>query len=453
MRLLLVDCIGDARSYLENKYPAIGLAYLASHLRESPLKADIEIAASNVEEAIVEFRPDVVGISSVSQNFNKAREIASICKDIGSRVVVGGIHISSLPSCLNRNMDIGVIGEGEETFLQLLRLYDGTWDAKVLHKVEGIVFHSGNALEVTPARPLVEPLDRLPFPARDLLRNEGNEAYMFTSRGCPYRCIFCASSRFWLKWRRFSAQYVVNEIKDLLRCYPHVRTIKMFDDLFIADRKRLEQIAELLRSEGLHKRVNLLVSATANLIDDEIVGLLKQMNVTEVGIGLESGCERTLAFLKQGVTCVQDNANAIRKLKDSGIWVTGTFVIGSPKETREDIMETLNFIRKTPLDKASVFILTPYPNTPLWDILTDKGLFSRDTLDSVDWSIFDQCFSTTHYRTPTVSENLSQQELVDLFKLFRREERLISAKWGVKLVFRQPSKVVNYMVRRMKRLL
>jgi len=432
--------------------PPLGLGYLASYVRQNLSDVETRIVTSDPEKAIAEFRPDVLGISSVSQNFNKARELASVGKEAGARVVVGGIHISSLPSCLNRDMDVGVVGEGEETFLQLLRLCDGPWNADNLSKVDGIVYHRGDALDVTPPRRPIEPLDQLPLPARDLLENEGNEVYMCTSSGCPYWCTFCASSRFWTHYRRFSAQYVVREIKDLVERYPDVRSIKMFDDLFIADRNRLRQIVERIRSEGLHRKLRFLVSATANLVDDEAVSLLRQMNVTEVGMGLESGCDSTLAYLKRGVTSVADNERAVRRLKDSGIWVTGSFVVGSPSETREDMMKTLDFIKRVPLDSVGVYVLVPYPNTPLWDIAVNKKLISLADIHNVDWSVLNVDFSVAQDRAIILSEQLSRSELKEVFRLFQRERQLIRAKWAIRLLIRQPSKVFNYASRRMHRL-
>jgi len=452
MKLLLTNCLEDSRAYIQSKYPPLGLGYLASYVRQNVSGVEMRIATSDVETAIAEFRPDVVGISSVSQNFNKARELASICRDAGARVVIGGIHISSLPSCLNKHMDVGVVGEGEDTLVELLRLYDGAWSANGLRKVAGVVYHQGNTIELSSARTAIEPLDRLPLPARDLLKNEGNEAYMFTSRGCPYRCTFCASSRYWSHYRRFSAQYVLREIKDLLTRYPHVRSIKMFDDLFIADRQRLKQVVELVRSEGLQKRIRFIVSATANLIDDEVASLLREMNVTEVGMGLESGCSKTLAYLKRGVTSVACNENAVRKLKDNGIWVTGSFIIGAPDETREDIMETLDFIRRVPLDSASVYVLVPYPNTPLWDIVIDRKLIPLDNIHDVDWSVLNVDFSVAQDQAPILSERLSRKELQELFRLCQKEHRRTRTKWALKLLVRQPSKVLNYTLRRMRRL-
>lgn len=450
MKILLTNSIADIWSYTENKYPSLGLGYIASYLKKDIPDIEIKITNVDVENEIQNFKPDIVGISSVSQNFNRAQEIASVCKELKLPVVIGGIHISSIPLCLNTNMDIGIIGEGEKSFLQVVKSYDGNWSYNNLSKIKGVVYRRNTNIETTPLRDSIDPLDQLPFPARDLLKNEGNEAHMFTSRGCPYKCIFCSSSRFWKRYRLFSAKYVVEEIKDLLKHYPHVHSIKMFDDLFIGNRKRLREIVRLIKLERIHERARFLISASTNLIDDEAIALFKEMNVTEVGMGLESGCERILTYLKKGVVSIKDSYRAIKKLKDNGIWVTGTFIIGAPGETKEDILETLNFIKKIPLDKFTTYVLIPFPNTSLWDLAIERELISLHDIEHMDWSILNTDFCSVKDKAPVLSEKLSRQELLALLKIFRKEERRVTAKWVLKLVISQPSKVINYAVRRIK---
>ena len=453
MRILLIESVVNIRSYIENKYMPLGLGYIASYLRKNLTKIEIKIINSSIEDHIKDFKPDIVGISSVTQNFNKAKEIAKICKSKGLPVVMGGVHISSIPSCLNKDMDIAVLGEGEETFLQLVKLFHGKWSQEELEKVDGIAYRNGEKLKYTSLRRLIDKLDELPFPARDLLGNKSNEAYVFTSRGCPYKCVFCSSSHFWKKYRVFSASYVVEDLKDLLSHYPHVRTIKMFDDLFIADRVRLKEVVRLLKQEGLHKRCQFIISSTANLIDDEAIALLKEMNVSEVGMGLESGCETTLRYLKRGVVTVQDNINALKRLKASGIWVTGSFIIGSPNETKNDALKTLHFIKTMPMDKITTYVLIPFPNTPFWNIAIEKGWVSTDDTNDIDWSIFNTDFTVVSDKLPLLSNRMSRPEIKELLSVFRRQENYHAFRWAIKIAIKRPSKLINYLLQRLRRLI
>lgn len=215
-------------------------------------------------EQIALVNPDIVGISSVTQNFDIAESIAKkIKKELDVPIIVGGKHISALPSTLSKTFSIAVIGEGEETFLELLHAYEshGLENTK-LENLNGIAYKKDDKVRVTARRRLIEPLDKIPFPARDLLDISKDNLHMLTSRGCPYHCIFCASSAFWQRARFNSASYVVSEIKHLVETY-HADNINLLDDLFIADTKRLLEIARLIKTEGLNSKVRFYVLSTS----------------------------------------------------------------------------------------------------------------------------------------------------------------------------------------------
>ena len=147
-------------------------------------------------------------------------------------------------------MNVGVIGEGEETILELFELFlkKGNLDSEGLGQIRGIVYRNpGGDLHLTEKRPPLSPLDRISMPARDLLSIE-KHSYLFSSRGCPFRCVFCASSRYWGPVRFFSAEYVVREIRELVDTYG-VKLISFYDDLMIADGPRLKKIVSLLQRE------------------------------------------------------------------------------------------------------------------------------------------------------------------------------------------------------------
>ncbi|MDD5221822.1 MAG: radical SAM protein, partial [Patescibacteria group bacterium] len=383
MKLILVDVI-DNQDKIQTKYDSLGLGYLISFLPKDVRKEiEVEVVNSQVEEKIVSFGPDMVGLSCVSQNFNRAKQIARFCKDKNIAVIIGKSHITAIPSSLDSNMDVGIIGEGEQTFGEIIKLFiDKKFTKENLRMIKGVVFHDEGKLVQTESRPLIENLDLIPFPDRNLFNiKKGDNVYMFTSRGCPYKCRFCFSSRFWDKTRFNSAEYVIKEIGYLVDRYNSPR-ITFCDDLFIADKKRLKKIVELIKKQKFYKKIKFTVSVRANLVNNESARLLKEMGVDIVSMGLESGNERIFKFLKGDLVTVKDNMDAINYLKKYNLQVSASFIIGSPDETREEIMDTLNFIKKSKLDSFDVYALLPLPGTPIWEYALGRRLVSND----MDWN-------------------------------------------------------------------
>lgn len=214
----------------------------------------------------------------------------------------------------------------------------------------------------------------------------------------------------------FSAEYVVNEIELLMRDYK-VTMISFFDDLFVAKRSRLEDILRLLERRNLIGKIKFTCSCRANVVDDELAKILSRMGIVSVGMGIESGDDEILQFLKGGSVSVEKNHRAIDTLKRAGIAVNGSFVIGSPQEGREQITKTYNFIRTSNLDLFDVYILTPFPGTPIWDYAKKRNLVSDDMSD---WSCLDvNAYHMAEDKIIVLSEMLSRKELLKLYKKFR----------------------------------
>jgi len=417
MRILFINAINTA-SEVETRYSNLGLGYLAASLRNAFEKdaLNFKIVDSNFAWHLRDFSPDVVGITSVTQNFNLAKRYAGMAKEHGAPVIVGGIHISCLPHSLTIDMDAGCIGEGEKTLVELVRLFadTGRLSGPELANIRGIVYFDRDERKVTPPREPVKDLDQIAMPARDLLKI-GRHSYMFTSRGCPYDCIFCASTQFWNKLRFFSAEYVVREIETLVYEYG-VRTISFFDDLFIGNLPRLRKIVELLEGKDFLQKVSFTCSARANLVSDEVAALLKRMRVRSVGMGLESGSDETLRYLKGNNISVADNARAVAILKEHKITANASFVIGSPRETKEEVLKTYAFIKNNPLSLFDTYVLTPYPGTMIWEYAKTKALVSED----MDWSRLNVNFNIYDKNAVILSEVLSPRELVVLYRRFQR---------------------------------
>lgn len=380
-------------------YPPLGIAYLSSYLKQSiddieTVVCDVAIGES-IAKTLREFKPDLVGITSTSMAFNRAKKIAEKIKSLTDvPIIIGGSHISGLPLYLPKVFDVSVIGEGEETLRELVETYSKLklFTLPKLKKVRGIVFHYHNGVYQTEERPLIEPLDKIPFPDRDIFNMKyylrpqnhwngahGRGACIMTGRGCPFRCVFCQSCRMWREVRLHSAEYVIDEMKFLVENYK-VEFINVFDDYFHVNKKRLRKIAELYEESGLD--VTLAIEGNhAKFFDEEVAQLYKKMNVDYCSFGFESGSQKILDYLKNGVVSVADNQRAVDICHKYGLKVGSGFLIGVPNETHEDIELSKQFIAKNNLNSWAFYKLTPLPNTPLWDYMKKKGRVSDDMED------------------------------------------------------------------------
>lgn len=377
--------------------PPLGLAYLAAYVRKySDISSVVIIDKEDQIEGIKREKPDIVGIGAMTYEFPEAKLLATKIKEkFDIPIVIGGHHLTLMPNHFsNPPFDVAVVGEGEKTLTELMQIFEkhGSLPSNELRNVKGIIFkNERNANEMTPPRPLIENLDEIPYPARDLLkmkeyyltlrksvfRKFGIYGQMITSRGCPYKCTFCSTTLFWKRPRFHSAEYVVGEMKHLIERY-EVDGILIFDDLFIANKKRVEEIAKLMDKEKINEKIKLYAYGRTNLINDEILKYLKKMNVVTIEFGLESGSEKILNFLKKGLVTVKDNRNALRLCKKHGFTTYGSFIVGSPDETEEDMKQTLSLVNDKNLDGAHVYQLTPYPGTEVWDIAKKMGFVSDD---------------------------------------------------------------------------
>ncbi len=412
--------------------PPLGLAYIASYLRRYGNFDNTAIVDKEDQmKRLKKEKPDAVGISAMTYEFPAAKKLAEqIKQEFDVPLILGGHHIALMSQHFaSSGFDVAIIGEGEQTMLELVQLYErkGSFEQEDLKKIKGIAFRNGGNVEFTEKRPLLD-IDSIPFPARDLLKMKeyyitlrkatygkfGIYAQMLTSRGCPYNCVFCSTAVFWQKARFHSAQYVVDEIKELVEKYK-VDGITIWDDLFIAKKDRVREISELLKKEGLND-LRFHVYARANLISGDMCNYMKSMNVAVTEFGLESGSEKVLKYLKKGNVTVEQNRNALAMCKKFGFRTVGSFIIGSPGETENDLKQTLSLVQDKNLDQAHVYQLTPYPHTEVWEYAKKKGFVS----DSPDFDL-EKIYLRMFKDEMVLTDEISPEKLKEWYGLFQKE--------------------------------
>lgn len=391
---------------LEGPYPPLGLGYLAAYLlRYGAYKYDIKIIDGNysndILKDILDFSPSIVGFSALSPQIKAAVELSSVLREREPGVfqIIGGIHVSADPELTLRkgSFDLAVLGEGEKTFQEIVDSfikYSGK--TQFFLQIGGIAYLNQNSFVITPPRKEIEMLDTIPVPDRSLFNMRGylsnylmirglfgnKITTIHTSRGCPYSCIFCSCGIVFKKVRYFSIDYVVSEIKELLDKYK-VKSLFFTDDTFIINKERVKKLCLRFIDEGIDKRIKWEVQGRANLIDWQdlpLLELMKKAGCVQIDYGFETGSDKILKFLKKDDVSIEFNQRAIEVTKAAGLNVMGTFMVGVPGETENDIDLTEDFISKNKdkIDNFQIFIATPYPGAQLYEICKSRNLVEKD---------------------------------------------------------------------------
>jgi radical SAM superfamily enzyme YgiQ (UPF0313 family) len=340
------------------------------------------------EEVMRESRPDIIGITYLSTKKGSVEFLTRLAKRLfpGVTVVLGGSHPSFLPapSLEQTGADFVVMGEGEETFSELIRfLQNGD---KRYENILGLAFRDASGRCVTtPARPLVADLDSLPFPDRESLYRPDSYrpddmGMIMTSRGCPYNCTFCSS--IWERRTRFrSIDNILAEIEYLIERFG-IENVYFKDDTFTIRRKWILAFCDALKKRDLGVKWECLTRI--ELVDEELILRMREAGMFNLKIGIETGSERLLKATNKDISIGQIKRGA-EILKRLGQQWSAFFMLGYPDETEEEMRMSLELIDEIRPTYVSMSTLVPYPGCATYYELEQAGILGPDT----DWNLYD----------------------------------------------------------------
>jgi magnesium-protoporphyrin IX monomethyl ester (oxidative) cyclase len=443
--MLIFPPVTISRMYDKMACMPMGISYLAAVLRDSydvkildavveghHLERNIEkgifqygLDTDMVMDRVRDYEPDVVGMSCLFSN--QFPVVAELCRKIkewnpDAITVTGGTHPTFLPGrCLHEEgLDYIIMGEGEESLPKLLSVVQNGGN---LDEIDGLAYRDNGDIRVHEKTAWVEDLDSLPYPARDLLPLDKyfdiNVPFMFfsksrrnisfiTSRGCPCKCNFCSSTRFWgHRQRKRSPESVLAELQHLKDRHG-IEEVKFEDDNLTVDKRRAKDIFRGMIERGLNISWNMPNGVMVKtLADRELVHLMKESGCYEVILAFESGDQHVVDNIVNKPVDLEASRDIVRQVKQAGIDTHAFFIIGFPGESLQQVKNTFSYARSLKLDKFYVFIYSPLPGTPLYQECLDRGLI-EDEYQTEDNCYLISGFSTGEW-TPELLESMQRR--------------------------------------------
>jgi len=396
MRVLLVESgVMAPEKFVYQCYPPHGLMYLASYLRNKDPSHRIKILdlmekrarPEAAAELIRDFRPDFMAVHAMSFQASSMHALAAICKSELPECVVGagGPHPSAVPEKVvtDPNIDVAAVGEGEETFLELVEKM--SCGEELAGTAGTVVKRDGETIR-GPERPSIADLDTVPFPAWDLLDlsryftdvmlNQNDITCrreittVFTSRACPFGCIFCHN----MFGKRFRARSVSNVLDELTLLHREhgIREFHVIDDCFNCEKGRAEKIMEGVLERGLDVKFAFPNGIRGDRLPDSLLTLMKKAGVYKLNVGVETGSPRVQKLIKKGLA-LDALKDGVERAAAAGIFTHGFFMLGFPGETRKEMEETVDFACSSRLHTAGFALLSPFPGTEVHRMAVESG--------------------------------------------------------------------------------
>lgn len=444
-KILLIDAngkwISKHKKIAEQVVLPIGLMYLSSYIKEH-LEHPVDIKLlntlidlndiSDIRQEIKHFEPDLIAVRVLSANFDYFRDLISEFPN-NLKVVVGGPHVNLDPLAVinHPKIDFIILNEGEETLLELISSLIKNEDVS---EIKGLGFKKGSKPIINPRRSFIEELDSLPFPDYSLIdldkySNFLNYGYtlrrqgvLLTSRGCPFNCHYCFNF-YGRKFRKRSAANVFREIKHLYEVYK-IKDFFIVDDTFNIDKQRCVSLFRLIIDSGLKIRLYFTSGLRGDLMDKEYIDLMVEAGTIWVTFGVETVNKR-VQKLANRIMDVDKLKQSIEYCCEKGIMVATFFIVGFPTETKDEAMETLNFIKK--LNKITMpymFGMKFFPGTKLYELAEKMEIIDANQKEN----IFKPYHEISAHKTDALSEkNFQELFIVYMKDIFLNKNRLCNA--------------------------
>ncbi len=410
--------------YIE--YP-IYLSYTVAVIEEAGFDVSFidaimdELEIDEFAQQVQQLNPRLALVETSTPSIDFDLETAAATKELSPDTFVAliGSHVTFFDREMVADhpaVDAVVRGEFEYTAADLARALDNGGN---LSQVSGLTYRDADGdVQRNPDRPLFEPLDKMPFPARHIVKDSGYRAgiysggqptAMISSRGCPYRCTFCLwpDILYGHKFRARSAQNVVDEIEEAVRKFGHDE-IYFDDDTFTIDRQRVMDICRLINERGLEQEVEWIAQCRVDTVDREMLEAMKAANCGYILFGVESGSPKMLKKMKKGIT-LDKVREAFKLTRELDIKTQAFFLFGMPGETPETIRETIEFAKEINASSTQFAVAIPHPGTALYEECRANGW-----LTSENWA--DYTSESSLIETPWLSAKEVEEARVQAYR-------------------------------------
>jgi len=380
--------------YVAHPSPPLGIAYLKAVLEGNGVKAELvdETAGMGVEPGAI--GTEWVGLSVFTPTAKDSYAMADSFRKAGKKVVIGGPHASIMPKEALQHADKVIVGEGEESVLEIF-----SGKKKIIQK------------------PLIKDIDSIPFPDWHGLPLEKYTAptrrhpylKVMTSRGCPWACVYCFKGIFGRTYRMRSAKNVVDEIEHLMKEYG-TKEIAFIDDNFSQNRARTLEICREIIQRKIKIDWTCPNGVRVDTLDLSLLKLMKKAGCYQLSFGIESGNQQVLDKVGKGIKLEQVE-NAVKWAKQAGIETIGFFMIGLPFDSEETMQQTIDFAKSLPLDLVQFTVTVPYPGTELFSLVKKQGKFLVE-----DWAEFGSYSGKAYYELGDLNKELVEKMYKKAYK-------------------------------------
>jgi len=368
-----------------------------------------DISLEELENILARENPFLAIVNVATMTFDTDKKTAGLCRKLKIPCAAVGMHVTTIPDDALKNSDFDFAIRGEPEIISL-SLAKALYNKKDLKEVKGISFKKNEKIIHNPDEKLIENLDDLPFPARELLHNEKyiepltQEPYtlVITGRGCPFNCIFCTANRYYGKRQRIrSPKNIVDEIEEVVKRYG-ITHIGMWNDTFTFNKKQIIGLAKEILMRKI--KIEWFCNSRVDTIDEEMISYMAKSGCTAITFGVESLDENILKNIKKGIN-IRQVENAVKLCRKYKIRSQLHIIFGLPGETKETLKKTIKETIRINPDYAQFYCAVPFPGTEFREYVLKKGY-----LKDVKWERYEINNALVSY------PNLPSKEIQDARK-------------------------------------